>query len=315
MAIQTSAKVRFLTGKGNIDIELYAKELPVACRAFLQNCIDGRFVGLHFGRLLPEFIELTPNSQKTHIRREFHSRIGFGARGDVALLNVGVTQLASPDGFFITMMPLPALNKKYVMIGHVVGDLIYNVVNIQAGEKIIGTTAPVYPVTVTGVEILQPYFEDLVRSVPQVETREVKRAKPAVQISYDDEDDSDDGYPFSMGCAPDLTTYGNWTVGMDENAERERELMRESVMRAQARIDSEEIMGTEEAEKSLSGAFSIPPFGAQNSGKSKSKDLKRSKSTSGDLKQPALAPYNLYLDFWEDKISGEDLRKHRYVCS
>lgn len=288
MALQTSAKVRFLTGKGNIDIELYAKELPVACRAFLQNCLDDRFVGLQFGRLLPDLVELTPNSQITHVKREFHSRIGFTGRGDVALLNVSGMQMASPDGFFITMKPLAELNGNYVIVGHVVGDLIYNVVKIQEAEKKEGTTAPLYPVTVTGVEILRPYFKDLV-GYEQI-IKEPKRAKSAVKLSYDD-DDEDDGLPFSMTCAPDLVPK----YQEEEEYKEEQVEMKDSVTRKQSGEGNEGSVETRETK-----------------GKSTTKS---GKSESGELNQPALAPYDLYLDFWADNISLEDLRKHRYVCS
>lgn len=212
MEIPTSAKVRFTTSKGNIDVELYAHELPASCRAFLQNCIDNKYAGLEFGKIEPLHVEVTPKSFDTKMRREFHSRVKFSARGNIALLNIEDSPLASADGFFITLKPQPDFNNRYVVVGKVVGDLIYNVVKILEGETMEDGVTPKYAVRITGVEVLQPYFEDLKKAENKVEVREPlrKKAKPAVKLSYDDVDDDGDveDDEFVMKSAHELLNSG-----------------------------------------------------------------------------------------------------------
>ncbi|KTG33587.1 hypothetical protein cypCar_00038622, partial [Cyprinus carpio] len=44
------------TSAGDIDIELWSKEAPEACRNFTQLCMEGYYDGTVFHRVVPEFI-------------------------------------------------------------------------------------------------------------------------------------------------------------------------------------------------------------------------------------------------------------------
>jgi peptidyl-prolyl cis-trans isomerase SDCCAG10 len=44
------------TSIGDIDIELWSKEAPKACRNFIQLCMEGYYNGTIFHRIIPEFI-------------------------------------------------------------------------------------------------------------------------------------------------------------------------------------------------------------------------------------------------------------------
>ncbi len=44
------------TSLGEIEIELWSKECPKACKNFIQLCIEGYFSGTIFHRVVPNFI-------------------------------------------------------------------------------------------------------------------------------------------------------------------------------------------------------------------------------------------------------------------
>ena len=46
----TSGKVLLVTSLGEIDVELWAKETPKACRNFIQLCMEGYYDGTIFHR-------------------------------------------------------------------------------------------------------------------------------------------------------------------------------------------------------------------------------------------------------------------------
>lgn len=45
-----------MTSVGDIDVELWSKEAPKACRNFVQLCMGGYYNGTIFHRLVPDFI-------------------------------------------------------------------------------------------------------------------------------------------------------------------------------------------------------------------------------------------------------------------
>jgi len=48
--------VLLVTSVGDIDIELWSKEAPKACRNFVQLCMEGYYDGTIFHRLVHDFI-------------------------------------------------------------------------------------------------------------------------------------------------------------------------------------------------------------------------------------------------------------------
>lgn len=47
------------TTLGDVDIELWSKETPLACRNFVQLCLEGYYNGSVFHRIVREFIAQT----------------------------------------------------------------------------------------------------------------------------------------------------------------------------------------------------------------------------------------------------------------
>ncbi|KAL2041805.1 hypothetical protein N7G274_005589 [Stereocaulon virgatum] len=180
---QPTAKVLLTTTSGDLSLELFAKQTPLASRNFLQLCLDGYYNGTIFHRLVPGFILQGGDPTETGhggesiypegpFEDEFHSRLKFNRRGLLGMANAGKNDNGSQ--FFLTLGDTPELQGKHTMFGRVEGDTIYNLMKMgeaemEAGE---GRERPVYPTRITGAEILGNPFEEMVR-------REVK-SKAAV---------------------------------------------------------------------------------------------------------------------------------------
>eukprot|EP00961_Rhodomonas_salina_P300956 3940275-Rhodomonas_salina.4 len=52
----TNGKVLLVTSVGEIDIELWTKEAPMACRNFIQLCMEGYYDNTMFHRIIPKFM-------------------------------------------------------------------------------------------------------------------------------------------------------------------------------------------------------------------------------------------------------------------
>lgn len=56
----SSVQVTLHTTAGDVEIELWSKEAPLACRNFVQLCMEGYYNGTHFHRLVKgSFLNLT----------------------------------------------------------------------------------------------------------------------------------------------------------------------------------------------------------------------------------------------------------------
>ena len=173
-----TASVTLVTTVGPLHISLFAKQTPLACKNFVQHCLDGYYVGSPFHRVVRGFIiqggdpsgsgfggssiyedsefEYDPEGrdpgEKVVFADELHSRLRYNRRGMVGMAK-------SEDGtygsqFFITLANVEReLNSKCTLFGRIEGDGIYNVVKIAEAELIEGTDRPIYPVRITGCEV------------------------------------------------------------------------------------------------------------------------------------------------------------------
>lgn len=192
---QPTASAIIHTTQGDISIELFAKQTPLTCRNFLQLSLDGYYDNTIFHRLIPGFIlqggdptgtgsggesiydggafsgDLDPwpmdqrkgkNAGPTGInfKDEFHSRLKFNRRGLLGMANDG-TRDTNGSQFFFTLDKTEELADKNTVFGRVAGDTIYNLLKMGEGEVEEGSDRPVYPVKITGVEILVNPFNDM----------------------------------------------------------------------------------------------------------------------------------------------------------
>eukprot|EP00124_Ichthyophonus_hoferi_P001362 Ihof_evm10s68 gene=Ihof_evmTU10s68 len=181
----TKGKVVIKTSYGDIDIELWPKEAPKACRNFVQLCMEGFYDNCAFFRVIKGFFVQTGDPSGTGFggesiydepfKDEFHQRLRFSHRGLVAMANAATNDNRSQ--FFITLDKTEELNRKHTIFGKVTGDTIFNVLRIGELET-DQEDRPLEAPRIKSIVILSNPFDDIVpRVVPQRE--ELKREKSA----------------------------------------------------------------------------------------------------------------------------------------
>lgn len=177
----THGKVLLVTSVGDIDIELWSKEAPKACRNFVQLCMEGYYNGTTFFRVVRNFIVQGGDPTNTGhggesiygkpFRDEFHTRLRFVRRGLVAMANAGPDDNSSQ--FFFTLAATPELSKKHTIFGRVAGNTIFNMVRL--GEVPTGKDdRPINPLKIVRTEILDNPFDDI---VPRISTKDSSEEK------------------------------------------------------------------------------------------------------------------------------------------
>jgi len=164
----TNGKVLLETTAGDIDIELWSREAPKACRNFIQLCMENYYDGTPFHRLVQGFIVQGGDPTGTGrggnsiwgkpFKDEFHSRLRFSRRGLVAMANSGKDDNGSQ--FFFTLGPTPELQSKHTIFGKIAGDTIYNLSKFEDGE-IDEDEKPLFPHKIIKTRILSNPFDDI----------------------------------------------------------------------------------------------------------------------------------------------------------
>ncbi|EMC97422.1 hypothetical protein BAUCODRAFT_52192, partial [Baudoinia panamericana UAMH 10762] len=180
---QPTAKVILKTTSGDILLELFAKQTPLASRNFLQHCLDGYYDNTIFHRLVPGFIiqggdptgtgsgGISALNDGAGFGDEFHSRLKFNRRGLLGMAKdvggAGGGSDAYGSQFFLTLDKTPELQGVCTMFGRVEGETIFNLVKMAVSELVEGSERPLYPTKVTGTEVLINPFQDMVARVKQ----------------------------------------------------------------------------------------------------------------------------------------------------
>lgn len=131
----TSGKVVLITNYGDIIIELFSKECPLACRNFIQLCLEEYYNDMAFNRILKDFlIQIGDDSETTYgsnFKDEFHSRLKYKTKGMVGCVNNN-KQNSNNNQFFITLIPCPWLDNVNTIFGRIVENSIYTLLNITS---------------------------------------------------------------------------------------------------------------------------------------------------------------------------------------
>ncbi|KAL8806425.1 MAG: hypothetical protein Q9182_001340 [Xanthomendoza sp. 2 TL-2023] len=246
---QPTAKVLLETTSGDILLELFAKQTPLASRNFLQLCLDGYYENTTFHRLVPGFVVQGGDPTGTGeggeaiydgglFEDEFHSRLKFNRRGLLGMANTGKKN-DNGSQFFLTLGATPELQGRNTMFGRVAGDTIFNLMKMGEAELVAeGSERPLYPTKVTRAEILANLFEDMVQrdtlltssamvGADKKDARKKNKKKgPKVLLSF--EDDEENGKApvlkkekfntqlFSAGTLPNHTESANQSRGKDD---------------------------------------------------------------------------------------------------
>lgn len=173
----TNGKVLLKTTAGDIDIELWSKEAPKACRNFIQLCLEAYYDNTIFHRVVPGFIVQGGDPTGTGtggesiygapFKDEFHSRLRFIRRGLVAMANAGPHDNGSQ--FFFTLGRADELNNKHTIFGKITGDTIYNMLRLTEVD-IDDDERPRNPHKIKSCEVLFNPFDDII-------PREIKKPK------------------------------------------------------------------------------------------------------------------------------------------
>jgi len=165
-------KVCLETTVGDIDIELWSRECPKACRNFVQLCLEGYYVNTKFFRVVPDFIVQGGDPTNTGtggesiygrpFKDEFHQRLRMVRRGLVCMANAGKDDNGSQ--FFFTLAATRELQNKHTVFGKVAGDTIFNMLRLASGHIEDGDR-PKYPHRITGIKVLVNPFTDIVPRV------------------------------------------------------------------------------------------------------------------------------------------------------
>lgn len=230
----TTAKVVLITTKGPIEIELWAREVPNISRVFIQNCLDKKYIGTTFNKVIKDYLVQTSKIKEPEtlqLKDEFHSRLKFNKRGMVGAVHNDKRNSNNVDSLFITLKPTPEFNNNYVLFGKIMGDSIYNIVKINESE-LESEETPMYPAEITDIKVLIQYFDDLVASKEHIAEPAKKKAKkakkPRVKLDYALEDEEDTG--FKMKSAHDLLSdsklsnklYASKKKGPSEDIEKQK---------------------------------------------------------------------------------------------
>lgn len=176
----TNGKVLLKTTVGDIDLELWSKETPKACRNFVQLCMEGYYNDTIFHRVVKGFIiqggdpsGIGTGGESIYgqpFKDEFHSRLRFNRRGLLAMANAGPNDNASQ--FFFTLGSTPELQNKHTIFGKVTGETVFNMLKLE-DALVNKDERPLYPQRIIKAEILYNPFPDIVPRT-RLDTREDK---------------------------------------------------------------------------------------------------------------------------------------------
>ena len=202
----TNGKVVISTTCGDIDIELWSRECPLACKNFISHCLNGYYDKNIFHRVIKDFMIQTGDPTGTGtggqsiwgkpFKDEFHQRIKFNHRGLVAMANSQKAH-SNESQWFVTLKAAEWLDKKHTIFGKVTGNTIFNVLRI--GEVEVEDDRPLDDVSIVSCEVLNNPFPEIVANedankvVKVIEKTEKKSVKKDNKLlSFGDDNDSDE---------------------------------------------------------------------------------------------------------------------------
>lgn len=154
----------------HLDVELWSKEAPLACRNFIQLALEGQYDNTTIHRIIKGFMAQMGDPTGTGtggtsiwdkpFKDEVHGRIRFNHRGQVAMANENKPH-SNKSQFFITLDSCEWLDGKHTIFGKVTGSTIFNVLRLSDVEVGEGDR-PLETIKVTGIDVLWNPFEDIV---------------------------------------------------------------------------------------------------------------------------------------------------------
>ena len=120
-------KVKIITAKGDVDINLLPDKSPVTVANFVNLAKKGYYDGLKFHRVIDNFMAQGGDPTGTgmggpgyRFEDEVNNGLNFSKAGKLAMANAGPGTNGSQ--FFITTVPTEWLNGNHTIFGEVVSD-------------------------------------------------------------------------------------------------------------------------------------------------------------------------------------------------
>ncbi len=167
---EANSKVKMVTSKGEIVIELDAEKAPVSVENFLTYVNDGFYAGTIFHRVIDGFMiqggGMKPNmfEKKTRepIKNEAHNGLK-NERGTLAMARTQVVDSATSQFFinvsdndFLDHQNTTAAGYGYAVFGRVIDgmDTVDAILKVRTGNKGMHQDVPVEPVTIDEVTVI-----------------------------------------------------------------------------------------------------------------------------------------------------------------
>ena len=182
----THGRVVLRTNRGDLVIDLWSREAPLACRNFLQLCLEGYYDGTSFNRIIPGFIVQCGDGSSLGREAlpafpdEIHQRLKYRYRGLVGVASSGPGTNGAQ--FFVTLSKQDMLNGKHTLFGKVTGESGFNIERISSVETDSSdrpTGADGTVPTILSTEVLLNPFPDL---KPRVSTFNPVRPSQAAPL-------------------------------------------------------------------------------------------------------------------------------------
>jgi peptidylprolyl isomerase/peptidyl-prolyl cis-trans isomerase B (cyclophilin B) len=163
-------RVLIETGKGNITLELFARNAPVSVENFLGYVKAGSYDGLVFHRVIPGFMiqgggmlpDMSEKPKGTPIKNEANNGLK-NLRGTLAMARTGEPHSATSQ-FFINVADNYALNHRgesfegwgYAVFGKVTGgmDVVDAIAAVPRGNRGMHQDVPREPVVMKRVSLI-----------------------------------------------------------------------------------------------------------------------------------------------------------------
>ncbi|KYN95837.1 peptidyl-prolyl cis-trans isomerase [Plasmodium gaboni] len=145
---KTYGKVIIYTSLGELEILLFSNECPLACKNFIQHCLNNYYNKNEFFRVIPKFLIQTGDHTNTGLHNEYafskpfeneyNSRLKFLYCGCLSFANLNIDKPSNGSQFFITLDKVEYLNNKSTLFGKVAKHSIYNLLkfnNIKTNKQ------------------------------------------------------------------------------------------------------------------------------------------------------------------------------------
>ncbi|PWN37938.1 cyclophilin-like protein [Meira miltonrushii] len=218
-----SGKVILETSRGEIEVELFADQCPLACKNFIALALEGYYDNQIWHRFVSDFIIQSGDPTGTGVAGEsfygqdfadeFHQRLRFNRRGLLGMANGGERN-TNGSQFFLTLGNTPELQGKHTMFGRIHNNTIYNLIALADSVGEVGEDdKPLYPPKLKTVRVMENPFEGQIqlritreekqaakKNKKEAEARKLERSsqgtkkkKNTALLSFGADEDGEDG--------------------------------------------------------------------------------------------------------------------------